>query len=303
MRYRLPIGITLVFGLTFAWAYAQNRPAQTNDGMAIRKATDAYAAAFNKGDLGGVLAAWTDDADYVDEAGKTIKGRKDLSAMYKKSLQENKGLKVRIKTTAIRFLKDDIAMQDGSAILTHANGETETSPFTAVWMKKDGQWLLAHLRELPGQPGGIADEPNARLKDLDWLIGEWTHDDKDKKTTLTGHWFKGHKFLVLDYVVHANGDEILALTQLVGWDPLTQKLHSWVFDSRGGFGEGAWSRRDNTWSVAVAGVTADGRHGSGTNQWTHIDENTFIYQSLDRDLDGHPLPDVKLTYTRNQKGK
>ena len=76
-----------------------------------------------------------------------------------------------------------------------------------------------------------------------------------------------------------------------------------MFDSRGGFGEGSWSRRSPTWTVAVAGVTADGRHGTGTNQWTHVDDNTFIFQSLDRDIDGHPLPDVKITYTRSKTSK
>ena len=205
MRHRLLIGTgALVLGLTAAWAFAQNRAA--NESQAIRKATDAYVEAFNKGDVNGVLAIWTDDADYVDEAGKAIKGRKALLAMYQKSLQENKGLKVRIKTTAIRFLKDDIAMQDGDAFLAHASGETEISPFTAVWIRKDGRWLLAHLRELPGQAGGTADAPDGRLKDLDWLIGEWTHEDKDHKTTVIGRWMKGHKFLALDYTVNSHGD-------------------------------------------------------------------------------------------------
>jgi uncharacterized protein (TIGR02246 family) len=304
MQYRLLIGASaLAVGLAGTWVIAQSRPAQASEEQTIRKAAEAYAEAFNKGDLSGVLAVWAESADYVDEAGKTIEGRQALTAMYKKAFKENKGLKVRIVTTTIRFLKTDVASQDGSALLTHAGGETEVSPFTAIWIKKDGQWLVAHLRELPSEVGRVGEEANTRLNELGWLVGDWTHDDKDKKTTLAGHWMKGHKFLVLDYSVNAKGDEILALTQIIGWDPTSEKLHSWVFDSRGGFGEGSWSRRDRTWTVAVAGVVADGRQGTGTNQWTHVDDNTFIFQSLDREIDGQPFPEVKITYTRTGKSK
>lgn len=306
MRYRVLLGVaSIALGLTYALAFGQNRPgtAGTQESQAIRQAMAAYAVAFNKGDVDGILGIWADDAEFTDEAGMTTKGRTALAALFRKSLQENKGLKVTITTNTLSFLKDDIAVQDGTAVLTHTGGETETSPFTAIWMKKDGKWLLQRVREFPAPTGAAAEGALAQLKDLGWLVGDWVHDANGTKTSITGRWMKGQKFLALEYTVHTKGDEVLALTQIVGWDPTNSQIHSWVFDSRGGFGEGAWSRKDRTWTVSVAGVTHDGRNGSGTNMWTGVDENTFIYQSTDREIDGQPLPDVKITYQRIKKSK
>ena len=73
-------------------------------------------------------------------------------------------------------------------------------------MKKDGQWLSAHLPgAFPANPGRLRTSPTSASRTWSWLIGEWTHEDKDKKTTVTGRWIKGRKFLVLDYAVHVRG--------------------------------------------------------------------------------------------------
>lgn len=295
-------------GLIYTFATAQNRPVlpANNDEQGIQKATQTYTEAFNKGEVEAILAAWAPDAEYIDETGKVIKGREALGAYFKKILQETKGLKMDIKTSAIRFLKDDVALQDGSAILTQANNEVESNSFSAIWVKKEGKWLLHLVRDLSGQPVAVAENgeaTHARLKDLAWLVGDWTHDDKQTKTILTSQWMKGDKFLVMNYSIQGKDAELLALTQIIGWDPAGNRLHSWVFDSRGGFGEGYWNKHDNVWNVEVTGVTADGRHGSGTHKFTNIDANTFSFEGLDRELDGQPLPNVKITYQRTQKSK
>jgi uncharacterized protein (TIGR02246 family) len=303
MRYRLMIGVSAIgIGLTCALAFAQNRAGGANESQAILKATEAYVQAFNLGNLDGVLAVWSDDAESIDENGKITKGKKALAEMYKNSFHENPGLKVQIKTSSLQVIKNDIALQDGNAVLSFSAGQTENCPFTAVWMKQDGRWLLQRVRDLPSQSEGALQASKAGLQDLGWLIGQWTNEDKGQKTTLVGRWMKGHKFLVLNYAVHTKGEEILSLTQIVGQDPLTAKLHSWVFDSRGGLGEGSWSRNNETWTAAVAGFTSDGLHCSGTNVWSRVDDNTFTFQSLDREIDGQRLPDVKVTYSRTKTG-
>ena len=111
---------------------------------------------------------------------------------------------------------------------------------------------------------------------------------------------KGQKFLALDYSVQRKGEEVLALTQIIGWDPTTNQVHSWVFDSNGGFGEGAWQRKGKTWTVQVSGVTAAGSNGTGTMKWTKTNDDTFTFQALDRTLDNDPMPDVKVTYSRKK---
>ena len=80
--------------------------------------------------------------------------------------------------------------------------------------------------------------------------------------------------------------------QVVGWDPVAKTIRSWMFDSEGGFGEGVWSREDNRWTVRFHQILADGRLAFATNVYTYVDGNTFTWQSVGREVDGAPLPDV-----------
>jgi hypothetical protein len=194
-------------------------------------------------------------------------------------------------------------MQDGSAVQTHVGGEIEADAFSAVWVKKDGGWRLQLVRELPGPLGAPSDGGADRLQSLAWLVGEWAHDEKDTKTTVAARWAKGQQFLMLEYSVRIKNDDILSLTQILGWDPIGGKPHSWVFDSRGGFGEGVWTRDGSTWTVEVAGVTAGGLRGWGTHKWAFVDNDAFAFQAIDRNLDGQPLPDIKINYKRTNKVK
>ncbi len=306
MRYKISWTVCVVLTglLAYALVSAQNpaTPATApGDEQAIRKATAAFVAAYNKGSVDGILALWADKCEYVDEDGKSTTGRADLTAMYKKALAENKGAKVKITTSAIRFVKDDVALDDGESVFTMADGTTDTTPFTAVWVKKADQWLLHRVRELPS-PAAAVESPRSQLKDLRWLVGDWTsaNKEKDTKTAIAARWMKGQKFLALDYSVQRKGAEVLALTQIIGWDPTTNQVHSWVFDSNGGFGEGAWQRQGKAWIVQVSGVTASGSNGTGTMRWTKTGDDSFTFEALDRTLDGEAMPDVKVTYSRKK---
>jgi uncharacterized protein (TIGR02246 family) len=289
----------------FAWAQTRTVPPAANGDQEIRKASADYAAAYNNGDVNGLVAMFEPDAEYIDETGKSIRGRAALATLFKKGLDENKGSKLQIKTTSLRFLNEDIAMQDGTALLSLANGEANSSTFSSIWKKKDGKWLIHLARDLSTEAVVSPDGPHTSLKELGWLVGEWTHEDKEKdtKTTITGTWMRGQKFLMLEYSVRSKDVEVLSVTQIVGWDPTADQVHSWIFDSRGGFGEGAWIRQGSTWIEEVSGITADGRTGSHTSKWTHANDNSFTYESIDRDIDGNRLPDIKLTYQRTHPSK
>ena len=89
------------------------------------------------------------------------------------------------------------------------------------------------------------------------------------------------------------GDQVeMAGMQIVAWDPVAQQIRSWVFDSDGGFGEGTWSQKGNAWHVQLVGTLADGGTSSSVNIITHIDNNTFTWQSVNRVVDGELLPNV-----------
>jgi hypothetical protein len=70
------------------------------------------------------------------------------------------------------------------------------------------------------------------------------------------------------------------------------KIRSWVFDSEGGFGEGVWRRVGNDWNVETTSTLNDGSQGSATNIYTPIDDNTFTWKLVDRQVDGEPQGDI-----------
>jgi hypothetical protein len=50
--------------------------------------------------------------------------------------------------------------------------------------------------------------------------------------------------------------------QIIGWDPLEERIRSWTFDGEGGFGEGTWTREGDRWLLRETGVAPDGTRTS-----------------------------------------
>jgi uncharacterized protein (TIGR02246 family) len=277
------------------------RPAQ-GDEQAVRKAAEALAAAFNKGDLDAITALWAPDADYVDEAGKSFKGRAAIGAAFKESLANLKGHQMKSRSTSIRFIKPDVAVEDGRMELTGPDGKSESSRYTAIWVKSGDHWLISSARDLPNEPETTVSDGARFMKELEWLVGSWASADSNASVSLTCRWALNKKYLVQEYTIKGkNGDDV-SVVQWVGWDPMSGRLKSWFFDSNGGHGEGLWDRNGNTWNILSEGIVADGRMGSSVNSLKHVDEKTALWQSRDRQLDGHPIADAEIKLIRKQAG-
>lgn len=269
---------------------------------AIREAAAGFSAAYNKADLDALLAFWSSEGEYVSESGKTYQGKAQLRAILQKALTVNKGQKHTVTIQKIRFLKPDVAQEEGTVILTSAHGEQERNNYVALWLKMDGKWLLGSVRDLPETPDEQKARAHAYLKPLSWLVGDWK--EKDGDATLSVRWSAGHAFLLMDWQLK-RGEEQLQVHQRLGWDPVAQQLHSWVYDSTGGFGEGIWDRNGNSWTVGNEGTYPDGRLARSINVWKYLDDNSFRWEARDREVDEMPLPDHEATYIRvtSDKGR
>jgi uncharacterized protein (TIGR02246 family) len=269
----------------------------TGEEAAIHKAAAAYAAAFAKGDVDAVVGTWTVDAEFIDEDGKVHRGRETLAPMFAKSLPSYKGYKIGGKLTSVSFIQPDVALVDGEMTFTPPRGEPDTSRFTSVWVKTDGQWRIRRGRDLTPEPTGETVAAR-RLRELDWLVGEWVSEEKDATVHLKIHWALNKAYLLQEYEVKHKQGPSSKVAQWVGWDPLTEQIWSWVFDDQGGYGEAQWIRNGNTWTAQAIGVLPDGAVGSAVNVVKYKDDNTFIWQSQRREADGQPLPDVESKFTR-----
>jgi uncharacterized protein (TIGR02246 family) len=279
-------------------AFSGQGQAPANDEQAVRKASAAHLAAVNKGELDGVMAFWAPDADYIDEAGKATRGREALTALFKAMLANWKGSKIGGKVYSVKFLRPDVAIEDGSLETTAADGTRESNRYAVVWAKSGDKWLISSARDLPAEVEDVPSLPYPQLKSLEWMIGDWVEEGGKGHVQVKCHWAPSKSFLMMEYEVKNEGEEPLLVTQRIGWDPVNNKVRSWVFDSTGGFGEGYWQRDGNKWVVGFSAILADGGTGGSTNVYEFKDANTVLYRSVDRDVDGQPAADVEAKFVR-----
>jgi hypothetical protein len=91
--------------------------------------------------------------------------------------------------------------------------------------------------------------------------------------------------------------------QYFGWDPVDGVIRAWFFDSRGGYGGGDWVRDGNTWSATWNGVLSDGRAASCVSSLKYINDKSFVFRSVDREIDGLPIDDVEAKFVRKAVSK
>lgn len=271
------------------------------DDQAIRKAVVSFSEAFNKNDVNALLALWTEEGEFLHESGRTYRGKAQLKAMLTKALANFKGCKQSIKVESIRFIRPDVALQDGVSTSRSADGASDVGKFAAIWVKQDGKWLLSQVRDVADTDEEDKAPAASRLKQLAWLVGEWQDKEGKGMVRMTCRWGPGQTFLIQDYVLKQADGKDFSVTQYVGFDAATQQLRSWVFDSGGGFGGGLWTREGNSWESETEGVYPDGRVTTALETLKFVDDNTATWSARNREVDEQPLADVELTFVRKTK--
>jgi uncharacterized protein (TIGR02246 family) len=287
--------VLLGYGAAISSAKAEEDKDHAQDRQAIKQAAAEYSAAFDKGDIDGLLSHWSPDAEYIDESGKLIQGHQAIASLIRNNQEHLKGYKMKLEGSGLRFLTPDVAMVDGKATLVSPEGKEEVTPFAAVWVKSDGKWRVRSLRDLSEddqkEPVTSADH----LKPFEQLLGNWV--STDKSTDLHCAWTLKKSFILMEYKTKRGNEEYLT-AQRFGWDPVNQRIRSWYFDSAGGYGEAAWTEVSDGYAGEAGGVLSDGRIGSAIYHARMDDHGSFIFQARNRSVDGRPLADFELTFVR-----
>ncbi len=258
-------------------------PAREADRAAIQANDDAFVKAFNAGDAAGVAATFTEDGEMVDEENVTEDGRAAIAARYAAYFTAAPGATITLKTDSLKFLGPDLAVARGrSGVLPSGETTPEVSRFTVIFAKRDGHWLQASCKDERDHQTPAAE----RLKQLEWLVGEWVSESTDSVATWSCDWTDGKSFLLLTFNIHMQGKPAMSGTQRIGWDPLTRQFKSWVFDSDGGHSEGLWSISADGWVVKAHGVRQDGSSASATQVITRMSKDTVRWTSVDRTVAG-----------------
>ena len=180
-----------------------------------------------------------------------------------------------VSVTTVRFITPDTAIEDGMADrATAADGSPLNRRFTALWVKRDGKWILDSLREVAAESSSL----NENLKPLGWLLGEWAAKTDNTSILVSSHWNDEGNFILREFVVaHDNGETVTG-TQRIGWDPVARQIKSWTFDSEGGSGEERWRQEGNRWLVDTVDVTADGQQGKTSCVYIPGDARRFTWE-------------------------
>jgi uncharacterized protein (TIGR02246 family) len=308
-RPRLAAGVFACVAIVAAMTVA-GAADPTADEAAIRAATTAYREALERGDAAALAALWTPDGDIVDDAGNVLPGRDTAALMGPPG--DGPRPEFRIVDTTLRFLCDDAAIEDGTVEVRLPGGGELTGHFAAVWVRHDGAWKLAAIREARTPESDAA----GVLEQLDWMVGEWksvTVTDatgaataapaNGKPITMSVRWNPTRTFLVRDMVIPppaaAPADVApLEVSQQIGWDPLARQVRGWAFGSDGSHGESTWMLEGGAWVARTVSVRPDGRKTSSLIVYAPDGPNRLTVQSLPTHVGGEHEPHVVMTLER-----
>jgi uncharacterized protein (TIGR02246 family) len=272
-----------------------------SDEEGVRHAIEAYRAAVAKGDPEAITAFWTSDADYVDHLGHAFK----VEAMFARAKVTSRvdgnisPPPPESQTLTLRFVTPDVVVEDGIIEQSAAGGDkSQRRRYSAVWVKRSGKWLIDGVRESPYRMPATD-----RFRDLEWMIGDWVAEGPQATAEATCTWGPRKSYILRNVIVTPKADEPISATQWIGWDPIHERIRSFVFDSRGGYGDGVWEKDGDAWVVTSTGVLADGRRTSATNLYSRIDENTALWESVEEEIEGRPGLDFRLRATRKPPKK
>lgn len=259
----------------------------------VQKRVDSYVDAINRNDPDAIAEHWLTDAKYTNPlTQESVQGREAIKNQFKEIFEQlDDKTSVKIETTSIDFPSPDKAIERGKALLTVPGSPQQESRFQVNLVKQDNKWYISSIDEVEWlAPTSHHDD----LKDLEWLIGEWLDDDKEDNVEVlsTYQWDENKNFITHHFQVTALGNKDSEGKQVIGWDPVNNRIRSWLFDSDGGFAEANWKKDGNRWVIESVNTLPDGRLGSQTTILTPIDRNNYNMEITGRDIDGEILPNL-----------
>jgi hypothetical protein len=183
-----------------------------------------------------------------------------------------------------------VAIEDGTTFVIPPDGSPASrARYTIVHVKKDGQWFLSSVRDAPFTPPSNSEH----LGELEWIVGDWSADnDKGDAQHLSVSWTDTQNFLIASFAATIKGISVGRATHWVGWDPQAKHIRSWIFDATGGFGDGAWTRDGEEWTIKTKSVLQDGKNATTTIVLRRVDADNLTLHARDRTVDGKAVPDA-----------
>ena len=258
----------------------------------VRHAADALLAAHKRSDAKAFAAIFTPDGEYIDAHGVVFHGRKAIADEFAAFFQQTPGSVMEIEIVSTRSIAKNLISADCT---THFRSSEAASVIPGrcrlVCAREADVWLIASLHESDG--AAEATSHHAQVSQLEWFAGDWIGEGRNSHVHFSCRWDESGNYLLRDFTVEVAGAKPLTGTQRIGYDPITQRLKIWVFDSAGGFSEGDFNRDGETWVLRTSGVTSDGHVASTTSIYTPIDKFRMTVETTDRFVSGERILDAE----------
>ncbi|HTY25089.1 MAG TPA: SgcJ/EcaC family oxidoreductase, partial [Desulfomonilaceae bacterium] len=134
MVKRVALGLIISSFLMVSGVGAEN-VGMSQDETAIRKATESYVEAYNRGDASAAASHWSRDGSYLTQTGKYAKGPDKIRPALEKFLSEHKGIQVKVALFDVERQSPDRAIAKGFAVFKQPGEENDEALVTATYVK------------------------------------------------------------------------------------------------------------------------------------------------------------------------
>ena len=260
------------------------------DEASIKAQLQALSKAVASGDSKAVAALWTQDGRYVDEDGAQTSGREALEQRFADAISDSGKRTIEMIPDSVRLLANNVAFSEGTVDRKiEGAGALPATRYTMLFVKQDGTWLISSATETTL----VAQSSYDHLRQLDWLIGEWSAEKNGATVHMKAEWAPSKNFIQCKFETQKPGQPQQVDSQVIGWDPIIEQVVSWNFNAGGGFSHGNWTRQGRQWLVNISSVQQDGSIGKAVNIISMSDPNTFSWQTMQRQVDGLPAGDTE----------
>jgi uncharacterized protein (TIGR02246 family) len=251
------------------------------DENSVRETLAAYVAAYNQKNAAKLVEFFTPEGTLIDSENVATRGREAIAQEFSEAFAERTTYTLEAKIDLVRLITPDVAQATGVARLVSPKEATIANQFAALLARQGGVWKIVEIRDYPAPAGSVT--PYERLKELEWMVGDWVDESEDAQVSSTVRWGQGKGFLIRDYSVQVKGEPTTSGLMIIAWDPQTAQIKSSIFNADGSRGEGSWTRAaENQWVVKAHGSTADGRPTSATQVITLVNKDALKTSSIDR---------------------
>lgn len=153
----LALVLCLPGGLMFAGDAEPAKPEKPASSSTVRtlspleaeivEAQAGFISAFNKGDVKLLAGSFTEDADWIDDQGAIMRGRAAIERALEDSIAGHKGRTLTLRLDSVRTLSAAVVVGNSTSGFAGLEKVNESAAFIAIYVKKDGKWLISVLTE------------------------------------------------------------------------------------------------------------------------------------------------------------